>query len=146
SSFAINLKNALTEHDGHLNIKNRFAIATIAGATHSAQKSLKKADDKLIFAEEFFGIPSQRADLTLKLYNIFEKNTEHGLKNIYYFVDSKHRRFKWMCWGDNPSVDMTIGTTYSIKATISKHENYSSPTTAINRCKVQGVVQDDPSS
>lgn len=138
--FAINLENAMTKDGGYVNISNTYSLSVIVGAVSAAMNRIQKEKEKLEFLHEHIGIVKDRLELQLTLISTYTSNTEHGLKDTYYFTDSKKRRVKWKCWGAAPKVEMKKGQTYTLKATISKHENFGVPTTVINRCKEIRVV------
>jgi hypothetical protein len=137
NGFTANLINATKS--GTVNIGNRYSIALIVGAIggylnkKEKEKSKKIAEAK--FTKEHFGLIGQRSTYTLVFLDCKSEQNEYGVKETYFFTDLKYRKFKWVCWGNKPEIDFIKGNKYTIKGTISKHEDYSIPTTVINRCR-----------
>jgi len=143
SNFAVNLRNAMTQSKGFINTNNNYACAVIAGGIKSCYESIKKKSNAVNFKDEFVGLIKQRTAFTLTLLEKDTLHSEYGEKTIFIFSDSQKRRVKWTCWGELPETEMVIGQTYTLTATISKHDSYKVYTTVINRCKEVKVTNCD---
>jgi hypothetical protein len=137
SPFTANLINATKS--GVINLTNKYSVALTVGAIGGYLKKKEKEKRKIaeqdLFTKEHFGLVGQRSTYTLSFLNSKDEYGEYGEKTTYFFIDLKGRKFKWVCWGNRPEVDFIEGNKYTIKGTISKHEDYDVPTTVINRCR-----------
>ena len=51
---------------------------------------IQREKEKLEFLHEHIGIVKDRLEFQLTLISTYTSNTEHGLKDTYYFTDSKN--------------------------------------------------------
>lgn len=144
SAFAVNLSNALMRTPNFININNGHAVAIVIGAIGNVVNKLNKNDKPIEFLAEHAGLIGQRTEFELTFIGSSIKDTDYGLKYTYYFMDAKKRKFKWTCWGKEPAIELIKGCTVKLTGTISKHEDFGTPTTVINRCAKVRLVSRQP--
>ena len=138
STYGMNIKTLLNEP--YFEISNRFACGILASVPSSYNRELERKrqmepDANGDALNEPFGEVKSRGRLKLRLVNIREGQNSLGHAiTKYSFLDEHSRRFHWRA-STYPDIDMTIGNTYELTATIAKHSEYQNfHYTHINRC------------
>lgn len=135
SDFEYNVQAAVEDWNGTLMIRERnlnFLIWMIAGYKRDLQKEAeerrKRAERaKQVEASDWVGDVGQRSefDLTVQFTRTFDG--QYGARRMVKLADADDNVFVW--WGTNDfAFSMEIGSTYKVKATIKKHDEY-------NECK-----------
>jgi hypothetical protein len=151
NEFERNVKAAVegTETMPLVRDKNlNYLIWGIAGYKRDLQKEaeerrrrMEKA--KLIAESEWVGTLKKREDFTATLQSKRGFGTQFGVKYLLNFRDDDGNVIVW--WGTNDTAArMVVGNTYTIKATVTKHDEYRGvkQTTVSRAALVKGELEE----
>lgn len=138
STYAQNIKSLLSSP--YFEVSNRFACGILASVPSSYNREIERSrlmepDVSENALNEPFGEEKSRGRLKLRLVNIREGQNSFGQTvQKYSFIDDHSRRFHWKA-SSYPDVEINIGQTYELTATIARHSEYKGHHyTHINRC------------
>lgn len=89
-------------------------------------------------ASEYFGTVGKREVFKLTLTKVVDIDTQYGTLMIHLFADPAGNIAKWA----TTSTRLDVGTTYSVKATVKKHEEFKgAKQTCLSRAVAEPVVE-----
>jgi len=84
-----------------------------------------------------FGTVGERAVFTLTFFKESSFDTMYGVQTIHLFKDASGNIAKWVT---GTHTGLEIGNTYTLKATVKKHDDYKGvKQTVLTRCSVEGM-------
>lgn len=138
STYGLNIQSLL--NDPYFELNNRFACGILASVPSAYNREMERnrqmqPEIQQEALNEPFGDVKARGRLKLRLVNIRDGQNRLGHSiTKFSFLDEHSRRFHWRA-SSYPDIDMTIGKTYELTATIAKHSVYQDVHyTHINRC------------
>lgn len=112
-----------------------FWCSLIVAYNKAMERETERSEKLAAIKQEYYGEIKQRLPLTLTLTGKQFIDTIYGGSTIHRFRDAEGRLFNWFA---STGSDMDIGETYTVKATVKKHEEYNgNKITYINRVTVQ---------
>jgi hypothetical protein len=128
NDFEYNVKVLVEAEYAHFN-----NVGYIAGALSAYLRN--EADKRKGAGKEYVGTIKKREDFVLTLASERKIEGYYGMTYLYSFTDAAGNNVVWFASKD---CELEVGTTYTIKGTVKKHEPYNNiPQTTLTRCKVQ---------
>jgi len=102
-------------------------------ATYQRAMETLREKENLKRVNEHVGVPKQRRDFNVNLRSVHAYNSDYGTTYKHTFLDKEGHTLIW--WASREQ-DFEVGTDYTIKATVRKHDKYNNwAQTIINRVK-----------
>jgi len=111
-----------------------LGLATSIVPTAERAMGQEQEQAKASAESNYFGEVGKRADYTMNVLFVTERETDYGTTTIVKMVDDAGNRAVWFA-SNGP--DLAVGDKVRIKATVKKHSEYRGvKETALTRCKV----------
>ncbi len=116
-----------TKHEGVI------VSAVSAFERAAGREAIRKAEKTAAAVSEYQGTVGERATFILTVLRKASWSTDFGTTILHIMTDATGNVFSWKSSGSADALD--IGTTYAIKGTVKKHEEYKgTKQTQLTRC------------
>lgn len=110
-----------------------YAVSLVCAYERAmGREAVRKAERAARAASDFFGEVGKRETFKLTVTKVIDFDGAYGTQHLHLFADEVGNVAKWM----TNSQRLEVGTTYEVKATVKKHDEYKgTKQTVLSRCK-----------